>query len=177
MRPAAFFQLVAVLFAGGVGLIANARGQTRSPTPHGFAAPAVPTPSGLASFEARVANAKSVRVRTSVLGIELGSTLGQAHEKLDKLRDPSQPAREEKEDADEGEESENRVVWQLAKTEYSTVYVKADDKGRITYINGFLRAGKEIPFDKIGEPKKAPAQSSNVIAWDVIRPNRPLFRV
>jgi hypothetical protein len=152
-----------------------------SPNPAGspgFSTPALPTPSGLAPLEVRMANAKSVKVQTSILGLALGSSLEQAHAKLDKLKDPSQPSKEEKEDSEKGErEPENRVLWQLAKTEYSAVYVKVDDKGHITYINGFLRPGQEISFDKIGETKKAPAQSSNVVAWDVIRPNRPLFRV
>jgi hypothetical protein len=155
----------------------TAHAQESSPSPSGFATPTMPSPSGLAPLEVRIANAKSVKVQTNILGLELGSTLEQAHAKLDKLKDPSQPTKEEKEDSDKEEESENRVLWQLARSEYSAVYVKVDDKGHITYINGFLRPGKEIPFDKMGETKKAPAQSSNVIAWDVIRPNRPLFRV
>jgi putative alpha-1,2-mannosidase len=44
-------------------------------------------------------------------------------------------------------------------------------------MSGFLRAGKEIPFDKIGETKKAPVQNANTIAWDVLRSKHPLFRV
>lgn len=60
---------------------------------------------------------------------------------------------------------------------YSFIFVKADDKDRINYINGSLRPGKEISFDKIGESKKAPVQDANAIAWDVLRSVRPLFRV
>jgi hypothetical protein len=55
--------------------------------------------------------------------------------------------------------------------------VQADDKERITSINAFMRPGKEIPFDKIGESNKAPLQDANSIAWDVLRPGRLLFRV
>jgi hypothetical protein len=40
-----------------------------------------------------------------------------------------------------------------------------------------LRPGKEIPFDKIGDAKKAPVQDTNTIAWDVLRAGKPLFRV
>jgi hypothetical protein len=56
------------------------------------------------------------------------------------------------------------------------VFVKSDEE-KITYIDAFLRPGKEIPFEKIGDTKKAPLQDVNTIAWDVLRPNRPLFRV
>jgi len=69
------------------------------------------------------------------------------------------------------------VLWQLAKTDFGSIYVKADDKDRITYIAGFFRPGKEIPFDKIGQVEKAPIQTDKMVAWDVVRPNRSLIRV
>jgi hypothetical protein len=108
---------------------------------------------------------------TSILGLELGSTLTQAHAKLDKLADSKHPPKVEEEGP------KRKVLWQLAKTDYSAVFVKADSEKRITYINAFLRPGKDIPFEKIGETKKAPLQDANMIAWDVLRPKRPLFRV
>lgn len=184
MRAVRLSLLVAVLIGGAFGLTpAQILGAQPAPSPNpaalpGFSTPALPAPSGLASLEVRMANAKSVKVQTSILGLELGGTLEQAHEKLDKLKDPSQSTTEEKEDSEKGEgENESRALWQLAKSDYSAVYIKADDNGKITYLNAFLRPGKEIPFDKIGDVKKAPLQSSNVIAWDVIRSHRPLFRV
>src|SRR5207253_796148 len=123
----------------------------------------------------RLANAASVKVTMSILGIELGATLEQAHAKLDKLSDSAhQPKTKE---AGKGEEAEHKVLWQLAKSDYAQIYVKADEKERITYISAFLRPGKEIPFDKIGETKKAPIQDAHAIAWDVVRPKRPLSRV
>ena len=89
------------------------------------------------------------------------------------------PARRPKEKVDdvEPDEREHKVLWQLAKTDFGSVYVKADDKDRITYIAAYLRPGKEMPFDKIGELKKAPVLTDRVVAWDVVRPNRPLIRV
>jgi putative alpha-1,2-mannosidase len=128
----------------------------------------------LAPYEERLANAKSVKVKTSLLGIELGSSLERAHEKLDHLCDAAHRPKEEKEEEGEGE---HKVLWEMANGDYAFVFVKADDKERITYLSGFLRPGKEIPFDKIGETKKAPVQDSNTIAWDVARPKHPLFRV
>jgi len=131
-----------------------------------------PRPSySLAPYEDRLAAAESVEVTISILGLELGSTLEQAHAKLDKLSNPAHPPKEEEEGP------ERKILWQLARTDYSAVFVKSDEKGRITYINAFLRPGKEIPFEKIGDTKKAPLQDVNTIVWDVLRPNRPLFRV
>jgi len=131
-----------------------------------------PRPShSLAPYEDRLAAAESVEVTISILGLELGSTLEQAHAKLDKLSDRAHPPKEEEEGP------ERKILWQLARTDYSAVFVKSDEKKRITYINGFLRPGKEIPFEKIGDTKKAPLQDVNTIVWDVLRPNRPLFRV
>jgi hypothetical protein len=124
----------------------------------------------------RLAAAKSVKVQTNILGIELDSPLETAHTKLDSLVDPAKPPIEEKEDAD-GDEGEHKIVWQLARSDFSSVYVKADREERITYIMGSLRKGKELSFDKIGEIEKAPILSNSTVAWDVVRPGRPLIRV
>jgi hypothetical protein len=133
--------------------------------------PSAPMPTySLAPYEQRLTAAQSVKVMTSILGLELGSSLEQAHAKLDKMSDSKHPPKEETEG------SEGKVLWQLADTDYSAIFVNADEE-KITYINAILRPGKEIPFDKIGEVQKAPAQDANTIAWDVLRPDRPLFRV
>jgi hypothetical protein len=50
----------------------------------------MPSPSGLAPLAVRMANAKSVKAQTNILSIELGSTLKEARERLDKLKDPAQ---------------------------------------------------------------------------------------
>ena len=53
---------------------------------------------------------------------------------------------------------------------------KSDDKDRITYIAAYLRPGKEMPFDKIGQLEKAPVLTDRVVAWDVgLESNRPLI--
>ena len=128
-----------------------------------------------APYAKRLAAAKSVKVNMSILGLKLGSTLEQAHEKLDKLCDSTHRPKEEKEE--ESEEGEQKVLWELARTDYSFVFVKANEKGKITYLSGFLRPGKQIPFGKIGDTNKAPIQNAELIAWDVLRPNQPLSRV
>ena len=154
-----------------------------------------------ASLEERIAAARSVKVMTSLLGIELGSDLDEAHEKLDKLCSPSTPPKEEGEEADKKEREEkgkdaeqhepqatqpkpgqeqeegHKVLWQLAGTDYSALYVTADNQEHIDSITGFLRPEKQIPFAAIGEVSKAPAKDDRTVVWDVLRPDQPLFRV
>src|SRR5947207_12167287 len=92
--------VVAVLIGGAFPLTtAQILRAQASPSPNpaaspGFSTPALPTPRGLASLEVRMAHAKSAKVQTGILGLELGATLEQAHARLDKLNDPSQPSKE-----------------------------------------------------------------------------------
>ena len=137
--------------------------------------PPLPSPTGVASLAERRENAKSVKLKTSLLGVGPGDELDQAHRKLDKLSDRARPPKAEN-DQDE-KEADSKILWQFAGTDYSAVFAKADKKERINYIVGLLRPGKEVGFEKIGEVKKAPIRSDNFIAWDVIRPNRPHIRV
>src|SRR4029077_5576279 len=137
MRTTKLSLVVAVLIGGGFGLTpAQILRAQPAPSPNlaaspGFSTPALPTPSGLAPLEVRMANAKSAKVQTSILGLELGATLEQAHASLANLKAASQSAQEEKEDSEKGEqENESRTLWQLTKSEYSAVYIKADDKGK-----------------------------------------------
>ncbi|PYJ40627.1 MAG: hypothetical protein DME86_11550 [Verrucomicrobia bacterium] len=184
--------LMAALIFGAAGSIEPACGQTSLPASAGpgltpsadtssspslIQSPAPLPTASLASYEQRRANAETVNVMDSILDLEPGSSLKQAHAKLDELSDPAHPPKQEEEGPRKGEASEHKVLWQLAKTDYSFVFVKADDQERISYIKAFLRPGKEPPFDKIGDAKKAPVQDANTIAWDVLRPDRPLFRV
>ncbi|HEX4652778.1 MAG TPA: hypothetical protein VH227_00885 [Candidatus Udaeobacter sp.] len=112
-----------------------------------------------------------------ILGIELDSTLESAHGKLDSLGQPTVGHVDEVNQAAEPSEGERKVSWELTKTDYGSVFVKADEKERITYIAAYLRPGKQMPFDKIGQLEKAPVLTDRVVAWDVVRPNRPLIRV
>ena len=174
--------ILRLLFAAaliGVGLsdFGRANGQTPVPTASSSASPSPSKRPKLASFKERLAAAQSVKVQTAILGIELDSTLESAHSKLDSLGQPSARLLDGADEAGERNEGEHKISWQLAKTDYASVFVKADEKERITYIAGYLRPGKEMPFDKIGQLEKAPVSSDRVVAWDVVRPNRPLIRV
>ena len=162
-----------------VGLFAFGRpnDDTYASTPSSSASPSLPKPPELALFKERLTAAQSVKVQTAILGIELDSTLEGVHNKLDSLGQPTARPVDEGDEVAKRSEGERKVSWQLAKTDYGSVFVKADEKGRITYIAAYLRPGREMPFDKIGELEKAPVLTDRVVAWDVVRPNRPLIRV
>jgi hypothetical protein len=162
-----------------VGLFAFGwpNGETSASAPSSAASPSLPKPPKLAPFRERLAAAQSVKVQTAILGIKLDSTLESVHSKLDSLGDPTARPVDEVDEAAKRSEAEHKVSWQLAKTDYGSVFVKADEKERITYIAAYLRPGKEMPFDKIGQLEKAPVLTDRVVAWDVVRPNRPLIRV
>lgn len=150
-----------------------------SPTSATSATP-YPTPK-LATFKERLAAAESVKVQTDLLGLEMGMSVEAAHRKLDPLSDPAKPFVEEGGKDEDGQEKQgeeqHRVVWQLAKSDFSSIYIKADRADRIEYISGVLRPGKEIPFVKIGQVEKAPISSENNVVWDMVRPKKPLIRV
>jgi hypothetical protein len=160
-----------------VGLFGFAlpNGETSASPPSATVSPSLSAPSKLAPFKERLAAAQSVKVQMAIFGIELDSTLESAHSKLDSLGQFT--ARPEVSEAAKESEDKHKVSWQLAKTDYGSVFVKADEKERITYIAAYLRPGKEVPFDKIGQLEKAPVLTDRVVAWDVVRPNRPLIRV
>ena len=162
-----------------VGLFAFGwpNGDTSASAPSSSASPSLSKPPKLARFKERLAAAQSVKVQTAILGIELDSTLESAQSKLDSLGHPMARPVDEGGEVAKRSEGEHKVSWQLTKTDYGSVFLKADEKERITYIAAFLRPGKEMPFDKIGQLEKAPVLTDRVVAWDVLRPNRPLIRV
>jgi hypothetical protein len=166
-----------VLIVVGLFAFGWPNGDTSASAPSSAASPSLPKPPKLAPFKERLAAAQSVKVQTAILGIELDSTLESAHSKLDSLgRSMARPV-DEGDEVAKRSEGEHKVSWQLAKTDYGSVFVKADEKERITYIAAYLRPGKEMSFDKIGQLEKAPVLTDRVVAWDVVRPNRPLIRV
>lgn len=166
----------AAFMVAGVSALGRANGETSAPTSSLAASPSLPKPIRLAPYKERLAQAGSVAVQTDILGIGIDSSLETAHATFDSLCDSAHRPKEETDNA-ESDERERKVLWQLAKTDFGSVYVKVDDKERITHIAGFLRPGKEISFDKIGQVEKAPLQTDKIVAWDVVRPNRPLIRV
>jgi hypothetical protein len=106
------------------------------------------------------------RVRDSILGIRIGSSLAEASARLDPLA--FREGREGEEEEREREEGRKKA-WTLKRTEYQSVALKVNDTDRVVWITGFLRPGKEIPFSRLGDLSLARATDSIVI-WNVPTP-------
>jgi hypothetical protein len=114
------------------------------------------------------------RVPESILGVGIGSTLQDAHAKLDRLR--TRNAREDSEE-ESGEEQEQKLegsrkeAWALRATNYATVAFKVDRNRRVVWITGFVRPGKEIPFAKLGNLSSATVVTNIRVVWNVATPS------
>lgn len=133
----------------------------------------------LVLLAASVASAQKIqpaRVPDSILGVGIGSTLDQAHAKLDRLRtrnarstreDSEEEAREEQEQEREGGRKE---AWALRTTDYATVALKVDREERVVWITGFVRPGKEISFARLGNLSAASVATNKKAVWNVATP-------
>jgi hypothetical protein len=130
----------------------------------------------LASSVVLAQQGRDTLVIDSILGVGIGTTLDDAHEKLDRLRtrkargarDASEDEREEQEQEREGGRKE---AWALKATDYITIALKVDRGGRVVWITGFVRPGKEIPFANLGNLTSANAVTDSRAIWNVTTPS------
>ena len=139
-----------------VGLFAVGwpNGDASASAPSSSASPSPSKRPKLAPFKERLAAAQSVKVQTAILGIELDSTLESAHSMLDSLGHPSARPLDRADEAAGRTEDEQKVSWQLAKTDYGSVFVKADEKERITYIAAFCGLERRCRSTRLASLKK-----------------------
>jgi hypothetical protein len=104
-------------------------------------------------------------VADSILGIRLGATLEEAREKLKGLRKSGGEGEREGEGG-----GGRKEAWMLKKSDYNSVAYQADGAGRIQWVTGFVRRGKEIPFEKFGDLSRAAYKSDQEAVWNVERP-------
>lgn len=166
---------LAAVSLGATSLAAATGAIPESSGPPAAALPS-PTVEQRSSFRDRLRNATTVKVKMDILGLEIDSSLEQAHEKLDPIAIGKASPPKKDEDPGEGE-GEQKAFWELKKTDFKSVFFKADAEGRVTYMLVTYRGGKEPAFSQIGQVEKAPVQSRDLIAWDVVRKGRPLIRV
>ena len=131
----------------------------------------------LASSVVLAQKGQRTQVTDSILGVGIGASLEEAHAKLDRLRTrKARSGREEsKEEAREEQEHEReggrKEAWALRATNYLTVALQADREGRVVWITGFVRPGKEIPFAKVGNLSSATAVTNTRAVWNVATPS------
>jgi hypothetical protein len=117
---------------------------------------------------------KRTQVTDSILGVGIGASLDEAHAKLDRLSThKARGARgEEARQDEEAEEREGgrKEAWVLRTTTYATVALQVDREGRIVWITGWLRAGREIPFAKLGDLSTATGVTESRAIWNVATP-------
>jgi hypothetical protein len=129
----------------------------------------------LTSFVVLAQKGKRTQVTDSILGVGIGASLEQAHAKLDRLstrRARGARGEEAREDEEAGErEGGRKEAWTLESTEYASVALQADRQGRVVWITGFVRPGKEIPFAKLGNPSSAAGLTDSRAIWNVATPD------
>lgn len=117
------------------------------------------------------------RVPDSILGVGIGSSLDQAHANLDRLRTRNarkaheeSAAEEEREEQEQQREGGRKEAWALRATNYATVALQADREGRVVWITGFVRPGKEISFARLGNLSAAAVATDKKAVWNVATP-------
>ncbi len=108
------------------------------------------------------------QVLDSILGVRIGSSLEEAHEKLKDLGTVGGRATRD---------GGRKEAWTMKGGEFTSIAYKTDARGRIVWLTGFVRPGKEIPFAKLGDLARANGKDSNEAAWTVETPGGGGYRL
>lgn len=172
--------LLAIVLGPSSWSLAGAEGET---------APAVKNPStpvatipGKPSAMATAESGPRV-LMTNVLGVEIGESLASAQAKLDPLseprvEEPKSPAEKRQEELERTRKSgRKKLFWTLRETEFRHVLLYVNRKDEVTAAIGFLRPERRRPFTEVGDLARAGFRNDTMAAWDVLRPDRPGYRV
>ena len=118
---------------------------------------------------------ETIEASGQVLGVGIGTTVADAHARLDGLRDTTSVGLQEKE-SEEGEAGE-KAYWRLKGTDYRWIMVWANSEGRIVQLSASVRPEKLKPFDKIGNLSKAAVNQDNAAKWNVQRADNLSYRL
>lgn len=105
-----------------------------------------------------------------VAGVRVGMELEEVHELLEKIGKGTEGEHE----ADEAKAI--KEGWTLDAGPFKTLAYKTTDDGRIKWVTGWARPGKEIPFAEIGDLTKASRSKPTEAIWNVNDPSGP-FRI
>ena len=101
------------------------------------------------------------KVFDSILGVRIGSSLEEAHAKLKDLGTVGGRATRE---------GGRKEAWTMKGGDYTSVAYKTDASGRVVWLTGFVRPGKEIPFSQLGDLARATGKDDTQAAWTVETP-------
>lgn len=121
----------------------------------------------LVPFPALTQKTEPTRVIDSILGVGIGTSLDQARAKLDPLS--TRESRDMSEEAEAGKGG-RKQAWTLKATNYATVALKTNGQGRVLWITGFVRPGKDIPFADLGNLSSATTATDTRAIWNVATP-------
>lgn len=107
------------------------------------------------------AQAPPVMVTESIAGVHVGAAIEEVRARLEPLgtvvgRDASDGGR--------------RDVWTLESGDFASVAITTNARGRVVWVTGFLRPGREMPFSEFGDLNKAAAKSESRAFWEVRTP-------
>jgi hypothetical protein len=115
-----------------------------------------------------VRGAEPAKASDSIQGVRIGAEIEEVEKTLERYG-PALRAGSEGEDEHEGDEK-RRGVWSLARGDYETIVVEADTQGRVTGATGFVRKGREIPFERFGGQSAAARWTESIAIWNVPTP-------
>ncbi|HEU4595792.1 MAG TPA: hypothetical protein VFS10_11680 [Pyrinomonadaceae bacterium] len=108
------------------------------------------------------------KVLDSILGVRIGSSLEEAHAKLKDLGTVGGRATRE---------GGRKEAWTLKGGEFTSIAYKTDASGRVVWLTGFVRPGKEIPFSQLGDLARANGKDETEAAWTVEAPGGGGYRL
>jgi len=108
------------------------------------------------------------RVSDSILGVRIGTSLEDAEKKLERLSITSE--NQTAADEDERERGTKRA-WRLKGTGYTSIALQTNEKGRVVWVTGFVRPGKELLFSELGDTSRALRTTDSQAIWNVATPN------
>jgi hypothetical protein len=110
----------------------------------------------------------------TILGVGIGMSMEEAHEKLDPLKaeagTPEEPRREK--DREEGE----REIWTLKETQYRWIIAWAKAE-KIVQISVSVRPEAPKPFEQVGDLARAAVNTEAAAMWNATSPTGVKYRL
>lgn len=106
----------------------------------------------------------------SILGIRIGNRWEEVQEKMERLSTTRRSKREkenEKRAGQDDDEGGRKMAWMLRGTRFKSIALKTNDDGRVVWVTGFLRPGKEISFAELGDLARASTSTETAAIWNV----------
>jgi hypothetical protein len=112
------------------------------------------------------------RVSDSILGVRIGMSSQDVQKKLDPLSVATgRPGYKDEDEDKERDEGGTKRAWSLKGTDFSSVALKINERGRVVWVTGFVRPSKEFLFSELGDTSLAVRATDSQAIWNVATPN------